>query len=217
MCLKWSSAKNKCCRNVIKLIFSGIFSFLCVFCQSSHSNSQDFVPKDLGNRNGSPWKKDRESKRERQALLLFLWIKTLHIGENIKNIHLRQQTRQKIVIRTSQPAPAFPVNRIPLKGKEGREHTGDVVHPSGQTPAWALGGSLLLQRTGPRILGWSQGGDFKHTHTLTHAVHCSRRIQVGALSKTHSSKKTLNKKLLHGTQTSSDKWGPREPHKFCNT
>ena len=61
-----------------------------------------------------------ESKRDRQSLFLFLCIKTLHIWENIKYLHLRQQTRQKIIIRTNQPAPAFTLKDITLKG-EGQQ------------------------------------------------------------------------------------------------
>lgn len=192
MCLKWSSIKSKCCHNIIRQIFSWIFFFFCVFCRSAHSNSRVFVPKDLENRNGSPWKKDRESKRERQSLFLFLCIKTLHTWENIKDIHLRQQTRQKIVIRTSQPAPAFPVNCIPLKGKGRQRAQGWCRASQWVDSSVSSRRRPVLQRTGPRILSWFQEGDFKHTHTLTHTFHCSWRIQVRALSNTHSSKKTLD-------------------------
>lgn len=54
----------------------------CVFCHSNHSNSQVFVPKDLGNRNGSPWRKERERARERGSPSFYFYaLKSYTLGK----------------------------------------------------------------------------------------------------------------------------------------
>ena len=49
-----------------------IFFLFFVFCHSNLFNSQVFVLKDLGNRNGSPWKKNREQERQAVPLSIFM-------------------------------------------------------------------------------------------------------------------------------------------------